>query len=184
MICSGFIAGTPVHTDKGLVPIEQLKVGDLVLSQPEEQGERAYRRITQTFVHDDAPIWVVKYMLIDGDVPWGHPEYMPKNETLHHCYVTSNHPFWVEGKGWTAAEELKQYQVLELANGQRSHVHLNSPVVRSTQPGFVASARTCTPRARKCISLISGTAATCGNTVGFEKARRRCHTKLVIQSMR
>ncbi|WP_341809683.1 hypothetical protein WMO32_11140 [Xanthomonas oryzae pv. oryzicola] len=28
-----FIAGTPVWTDRGLVPIEQLKIGDSVLSQ-------------------------------------------------------------------------------------------------------------------------------------------------------
>ena len=31
----GFVAGTLVHTDKGLVPIEQIKVGDMVLSKPE-----------------------------------------------------------------------------------------------------------------------------------------------------
>lgn len=35
-----FIAGTLVHTDKGLVPIEQIKVGDMVLSQPEQGGRR------------------------------------------------------------------------------------------------------------------------------------------------
>lgn len=38
MVGGCFIAGTPVHTDKGLVPIEQIKVGDLVLSQPEQGG--------------------------------------------------------------------------------------------------------------------------------------------------
>ena len=32
---SGFVAGTLVHTDKGLVPIQNLKVGDLVLSKNE-----------------------------------------------------------------------------------------------------------------------------------------------------
>lgn len=35
---TGFVAGTLVHTKSGLVPIEQLKVGDLVLSQPDEGG--------------------------------------------------------------------------------------------------------------------------------------------------
>ncbi|MCL2076530.1 MAG: Hint domain-containing protein [Betaproteobacteria bacterium] len=33
-----FIAGTLVHTREGLVPIEQIKVGDWVLSKP-ESGE-------------------------------------------------------------------------------------------------------------------------------------------------
>lgn len=125
-----FIAGTPVHTDRGLVPIEEIKVGDLVLSQPEEGGERSYKRVARTFVHEDAPIWVVKYMLIDGDVPWGHPEYMPKDKTLHHCYATANHPFWVEGKGWTAVEKLRESQVFQLANGKRAHVDLVWPVIR------------------------------------------------------
>ena len=35
---SGFVAGTLVHTNKGLVPIQNLKVGDLVLSK-HENGE-------------------------------------------------------------------------------------------------------------------------------------------------
>ena len=35
---SGFVAGTLVHTDQGLVPIQDIKVGDLVLSK-HENGE-------------------------------------------------------------------------------------------------------------------------------------------------
>ena len=35
-----FAAGTLVHTINGLVPIEQIKVGDLVLSKPEDGGGR------------------------------------------------------------------------------------------------------------------------------------------------
>ena len=35
-----FVAGTLVHTKEGLVPIEQLKIGDWVLSKPENgEGE-------------------------------------------------------------------------------------------------------------------------------------------------
>jgi hypothetical protein len=39
MTTSGFVAGTLVHTDKGLVPIEQLKIGDLVLSRPDNDPQ-------------------------------------------------------------------------------------------------------------------------------------------------
>ncbi|MBL0231797.1 MAG: Hint domain-containing protein [Moraxellaceae bacterium] len=50
MTTSGFVAGTLVHTDKGLVPIEQLKVGDMVLSKHESgEGEQAYKRVVKTF---------------------------------------------------------------------------------------------------------------------------------------
>jgi hypothetical protein len=48
----GFCAGTLVHTDKGLVPIEQIKVGDMVLSRPEDGDENTpteYKRVTRTF---------------------------------------------------------------------------------------------------------------------------------------
>lgn len=130
------IAGTLVHTDQGLVPIEQLKVGDRVLSQPEHKGEKAYRKITNTFVYDDKPIWVIKYMLVDGDVAYDHPDYIPKDKTLYHCYATGNHPFWVEGIGWTAAEELEDDQFFELADGKRAVVCLILPVIRRPEPGF------------------------------------------------
>ena len=47
---NGMVAGTLVHTDKGLVPIEQLKVGDMVLSKDESNtGEQAYKRVVSTF---------------------------------------------------------------------------------------------------------------------------------------
>lgn len=49
---AGFVAGTLVHTDKGLVPIQDLKVGDKALSKPEDgNGAMAY------FVGHDG-IWV------------------------------------------------------------------------------------------------------------------------------
>ena len=46
-----FVAGTQVHTKEGLVPIEKLKIGDWVLSRPEDpsQGsELAYKRVLKT----------------------------------------------------------------------------------------------------------------------------------------
>ena len=50
MATFGFVAGTLVHTDKGLVPIEQIKVGDRVLSKHENgEGGVAYKRVASTF---------------------------------------------------------------------------------------------------------------------------------------
>lgn len=72
---SGFVAGTLVHTDQGLVPIEQLKVGDRVLSIPEEGvGEKAYKRVVKTF---KSPTKQKIMSPIEG------------------IYCTDNHPFWV-----------------------------------------------------------------------------------------
>lgn len=47
-----FPAGTLVHTDKGLVPIQDIKVGDMVLSRPEWGGRDApteYKRVVRAF---------------------------------------------------------------------------------------------------------------------------------------
>jgi hypothetical protein len=58
----GFVAGTLVHTDKGLVPIEQIKVGDMVLSKPESgQGELAYKPVVNTFEFEDKEVWFVEF---------------------------------------------------------------------------------------------------------------------------
>ena len=48
---SGFTAGTLVHTETGLVPIEQLKIGDKVLSNAANgSGELIYKAITNTMI--------------------------------------------------------------------------------------------------------------------------------------
>lgn len=53
---SGFAVGTLVHTDKGLISIQDIKVGDMVLSAPEDtiptpngNLETAYKPIAQVF---------------------------------------------------------------------------------------------------------------------------------------
>jgi len=60
-----FVAGTLVHTDKGLVPIEQLKVGDKVLSKHESgQGKQAYKAISRAFKSDTKqPIFMVSFYI-------------------------------------------------------------------------------------------------------------------------
>ena len=95
---SGFVAGTLVHTDKGLVPIEQLKVGDMVLSKHESgEGEQAYKRVVNTFKSaEKLPIMSVSFYDFSsggGDV---------------HIFCTDNHPFWNPiSKDWTPAKDLR-----------------------------------------------------------------------------
>ncbi len=103
-----FVAGTLVHTPGGLKPIEQLRSGDLVLSQPEMGGEQAVRSIVKTVSFDDKAIWQISYASVDG-----------QTETIR---ATDNHPFWVEGIGWTAAELLEAGQSLQLADGNAATV--------------------------------------------------------------
>jgi hypothetical protein len=107
-----FVAGTLVHTKEGLKPIEEICVGDWVLSYPDDQappvrwreegGERwvifrqedeyTYRQVTRTFVHEDKPICEVEIIDFSNGI-----------ETLK---VTPDHPFYVKHIGWTPAREL------------------------------------------------------------------------------
>jgi hypothetical protein len=128
--CPCFIAGTAVHTDKGLMPIEQIKVGDLVLSQPEKGGDRAYKRVVNTFAFEDKAVWVVKYSF--GDVPAESEHY----RIMYHLYATDNHPFWVDGKGWIAVKYLKKENLARLTTGESVRIEQVWPVVRTPTEGL------------------------------------------------
>ena len=92
---SGFVAGTLVHTDQGLVPIEQIKVGDIVLSRHEScEGTLEYKRVTKTFKSAEEKVLFAVWYTVNGS----------PLERLLIC--TKDHPFWIEGKGWVAARAI------------------------------------------------------------------------------
>lgn len=120
----GFVAGTLVHTDQGLVPIEQLKIGDLVLSKHESgKGEVAYKRVLKVLVSPEKH----RIMRVGFTVPnVRNPIYQDLRMTLSdaqiaesirlsdmdekgyqdatfYIYCTENHPFWTKEHGWSAA---------------------------------------------------------------------------------
>src|SRR5882724_3158901 len=114
-----FVAGTLVHTRAGLVPIEKIQVGDWVLSQPEGQGERVYKRVVKTFAHENQEIYSVDFAI---------------GEKIGSLLVTGNHPIFVPGKGWTPAERLLYPALLELHDGTTCKVFNLSPVIRTATP--------------------------------------------------
>jgi hypothetical protein len=123
-----FVAGTLVHTREGLVPIERIKVGDRIWSQPEgdPKGERAYKRVTKTFFHDDREVWSVDCST------------RSKAETL---IVTADHPIYVHGQGWTRADRRYTTRGPSLLDGTSSTVSNLSPITRTPTPdvGWVQS---------------------------------------------
>src|SRR6218665_1877512 len=52
-------AGTPVHTEDGLRPIEEITAGDWVLSKAEKTGEQAYKRVLSTGVLEPEVVMAV-----------------------------------------------------------------------------------------------------------------------------
>ncbi len=103
-----FVAGTLVHTPNGVVPIEEIRVGDRVLSQPELQGDVFYQRVLSAFSLRDKVIYRITYA--DG------------NGVQESVLTTADHPFWVTEKGWTGAEYLKTGQVLERHDRSKARV--------------------------------------------------------------
>jgi RHS repeat-associated protein len=85
-----FAAGTPLLTPDGDKPIEQFHPGDWILAAPEHDpaGAVVGRQVEAVF-RDESPIlhlWVGNHLI----------------------RTTGKHPFWVDGRGWTAAGELME----------------------------------------------------------------------------
>jgi RHS repeat-associated protein len=87
---SCFAAGTPLLTPDGQKPIEQFRPGDLILSAPENDptAPPSTKRVLRVF-ENVAPLIE---LAVGGQV----------------IRTTSEHPFWVEGRGWTATRELME----------------------------------------------------------------------------
>ncbi len=122
---TGFVAGTLIHTDQGLVPIEQINVGDLVLSKP-DSGDVAYKRVLKTFKspekHRIMRVGVTVPNLMDEIYKNEFTQLTQEqilssakfceNSSSRYCsdpyyvYCTENHPFWTDELRWLAASDL------------------------------------------------------------------------------
>ena len=124
-----FVAGTLIHTKEGLVPIEQIKVGDWVLSQPEGKGELSYKQVTQTFVHENASdIYLVLFNYVvekDGERQSIGADWIA---------VTWNHPFYTKEKGWKTACNLGYGIEVELVDGNYAMSTHCVPIYQTNVP--------------------------------------------------
>ena len=117
---SGFTAGTLIHTETGLVPIEQLKVGDKVLSKDAGgSGDLVYKAVTNCMVTKNVPVFIMWFGLyFDSSISPLDRVNMELNMTVEEAKVpsplilTANHPFWTNSRGWLKAEELTQQDAL------------------------------------------------------------------------
>lgn len=92
------VAGTPVWTESGPKPVEQISVGDRVLAQDPNTGELAFKPVLRTT--ERAPTHLVKFDVGDESV---------------HC--SGGHPFWVSGEGWVKARDLTPSARLHAVTG-------------------------------------------------------------------
>ena len=96
--CSCFPAGTTILTIQGPRPIEELKVGDRVLSQDVRTGELVYRPIQTPTLRQTTPVLKISFA----------------NQAI---LVTPGHPFWVNGLGWRPAKHLSTGMSLHSLEG-------------------------------------------------------------------
>ena len=110
-----FVAGTLVTTEDGQEPIEEIEVGDKVLSEDETTGEVAVKTVTETYINETDELI---HIGVNG-------------ETIS---ATPTHPFYVDKLGWTLARSLRAGDVLVLNNGELvtvewvQHEILESPI--------------------------------------------------------
>ncbi len=103
-----FVAGTLVSTAEGFKPIEELKVGDLVLTRNEfadgEETDNDYQPVTELITTH--PSELLKLTLSDGN----------SEETLT---TTANHPFYsLDTKSFIHADQLDESSRVASADGQ------------------------------------------------------------------
>ena len=107
------VAGTPIWTISGMKPVEQIKAGDLVLSQDPDTGELAYQAVITPTERPAGPTIRIE---TEKDV----------------IRASGGHLFWVAGEGWRRARSLRAGQRLHDVEGTtaiRSATEESEPVL-------------------------------------------------------
>ena len=94
-----FVEGTLVLTEDGLIPIEDIKVGDYVWSENPETGEIELKEVLNTF---EKQVDTIVTITVDGE----------------NIETTEAHLFYVENTGWVPASMLKEGDILSLEDGR------------------------------------------------------------------
>jgi RHS repeat-associated protein len=98
-------------------PISQIKVGDMVLAEDPETGERGPRTVTRLWVHEDTLI----NLEIDGDV----------------LATTEDHPFWnATDRQWQRADALDRGDMLITADGDLIEIDGLNPSSTNTTTAY------------------------------------------------
>ena len=101
--CGCFEAGTLVSTPRGFRRIEDIRVGDMVVSQNEQTSEIAPKRVTGLIRPAPKQLYALRLRDAGGEM-----------EVFH---ATDDHPWKVEGSGWVETRDLKPGDDIDTASG-------------------------------------------------------------------
>lgn len=97
----GFVAGTLVHTESGLVPIEQLEVGDMVWSKPPGGGKIAAKRVIAKQSFEDKKTWLLEY-------------FTPDTSFTRHLVGSAGPSFFVDEATWREPNDVEPGHMIQL----------------------------------------------------------------------
>jgi hypothetical protein len=117
-----FARGTPVWSQAGLQAIEEILVGDHVLSQDPLTGELSYRVVLEATL--------------------GHQPMLAIDTDSDRIVATLGHVFWVSGRGWRMARQLKPGDRLHTAGGWTEILAIEKMPADETHNLVVADAHT------------------------------------------
>ena len=100
-----FVAGTPVHLKDKTKSVEKVKIGDSVVSRDPKTGKTELRKVIGTRIRYADKILTLNF---------GNLETSKKLDAIQ---CTPEHPFYVAGKGFTAAGDLKVGDVIVTQDG-------------------------------------------------------------------
>lgn len=141
---SGFVAGTLVHTRDGLIPIEQIKAGDWVLSRQENSKEgNCHSRVLKTHEYANREVYLITGEIMENGA-W---------QSSEPIVTTYNQLFWIpqlqedddiyDISVWASVNDLWNllyfhmvfpYPMFELQDGRIAQCGFREPILRTSRP--------------------------------------------------
>ncbi|WP_340015434.1 S8 family serine peptidase [Paenibacillus sp. FSL K6-1318] len=102
--CGCMPEGTLIKTKNGEIPIEKIKIGDLVLAKDTDKGIQSYKPVEQLFNTTAEEIFTLQ---------------IGKTSLRS----TGDHPFWIKNRGWVPVDELAIGDQVELQDGSLERIN-------------------------------------------------------------